>query len=45
MKKEYRFNKKFREIVDEYCNSNGYTLEEAFMDNKIKQMFWKYTEV
>lgn len=45
MKNEYKFNTKFRQIVNEYCNRNKCTLEEAFKDNQIKQIFWRYTEV
>lgn len=42
---EYRHNTKFRKIVDEYCNKNECTLEDAFKDDQIKNKFWMYTEV
>lgn len=45
IKNEYKFNSDFREYVDEYCEKHECTLEDAFNDEDIKQIFWKYTEV
>lgn len=42
---EYKYNSKFRKYVNEYCIKNECTLDDAFNDSYIKQMFWKYTEV
>ncbi len=45
IKNEYRYNSNFRKYVDEYCNKHECTVEEAFNDAHVKQMFWRYTEV
>lgn len=45
LQNEYRYNKNFRKYVDEYCDKNGCTVDEAFNDTHIKQIFWRYTEV
>lgn len=42
---EYRFNVNFRKFVDEYCDKNRITVEEAFNDAFVKHMFWRYTDV
>ena len=42
---EYKFNKNFKNFVDEYCKKNGWTKEDAFKDEQIKRIFWRYTEV
>lgn len=42
---EYKFNSNFRKYVDEYCKENGCTPEDAFNDEQVKRMFWRYTEV
>lgn len=42
---EYKFNSDFKKYVDEYCENHECTLEDAFNDDDIKQIFWKYTEV
>ena len=42
---EYKFNKNFKNFVDEYCKKNGCTREDAFKDEQIKRIFWRYTEV
>lgn len=45
MMNEYRYNANFRKYVDEYCNNNKCSVEEALNDSNVKQMFWRYTEV
>lgn len=45
MRNEYRYNLNFKKYVDEYCDKNMCTVDEAFNDQHVKQMFWKYTEV
>ena len=45
IKNEYKFNKIFKQYVDEYCERNGCTLEDAFKDEQIKRKFYMYTEV
>ena len=45
MKNEYLYNLNFRKYVDEYCNRNKCSVEEAFDNENIKRMFWRYTEV
>ena len=45
MKNEYRYNSNFRKFVDEYCNNNRCTVDEAFCSEEIKKMFWIYTEL
>ena len=45
MMNEYRYNTKFRKIVDEYCVDNECSLEEAFETDQIKSKFWMYTEM
>lgn len=42
---EYQYNSNFREYVDKYCNKNQCTVDEAFDNETIKRMFWRYTEV
>lgn len=42
---EYKYNSDFMEYVDKYCEKNNCSLEDAFNDDDIKQVFWKYTEV
>lgn len=41
----YQFNKKFREYVDKYCRTYGYTVEEALKHQLVKQVYLYYTEV
>lgn len=45
MKNEYRYNSNFRKFVDEYCNNNRCTVDEAFCSEEIKKVFWIYTEL
>lgn len=45
IKNEYRYNSSFRKYVDEFCDKNGYTIDEAFNNEEVKRMFWWYTEV
>lgn len=42
---EYKYNKNFRDYVDNYCCKNGITLNEAFADKNIQRVFWVYTEL
>lgn len=42
---EYKHNINFRKYVDNYCKQKGLTLEDAFNEECVKQMFWRYTEV
>jgi hypothetical protein len=39
MKNEYRYNSNFRKFVDEYCNNNRCTVDEAFCSEEIKKCF------
>ena len=45
IKNEYKFNKNFKQYVDEYCEKNGCTLEDAFNDENVRRKFYMYTEV
>jgi len=45
VKNEYKYNPNFRKYVDEYCNKNKCTLDEALVNEDIKRMFWRYTDV
>ena len=42
---EYKFNVNFRRYVDEYCENNECTLEDAFNSEQVKRKFHMYTEV
>lgn len=42
---EYRFNRKFREYVDEYCKENGISVEDALSQEKVKNICRHHTEV
>ncbi len=42
---EYRHNSRFRKYVDEYCREHGVTTEEALDRDKVRQAFWRFTEV
>lgn len=42
---EYRFNRKFKEYVDEYCDANNVTVEDALNQEIIKNACLYYTEV
>lgn len=45
MRNEYVYNLSFKKYVDEYCDKNECTLEEAFNSEQVKRKFWMYTEV
>lgn len=45
MENEYQYNSNFKKYVDEYCNKNRCTVDEAFDNETVKRMFWRYTEV
>lgn len=45
MRNEYQYNSNFRKYVDEYCNRNKCTIEDAFNNEIIRRMFLRYTEV
>lgn len=45
IKNEYLYNLNFRKYIDEYCNMNQCSVDDAFNNEKIKNMFWRYTEV
>lgn len=45
MEREYMYNRKFRQCVDDYCAKNSCTIHDAFKDTYIRQMFWRYTDV
>lgn len=42
---EYRYNSNFREYVDEYCDENNCSIEEAFNNIYVRQKFWMVTEL
>ena len=45
IKNEYRYNSNFRKYVDEYCNKNRCPVDEAFTNENVKRMFWRYADV
>lgn len=44
-KKEYKFNKGFRDYVDRYSKLNKVSVEDALQHGFIKAMYLRYTEV
>lgn len=44
-KKEYKFNKGFRDYVDRYSKLNKVPVEEALQHGFIKAMYLRYTDV
>ena len=44
-KKEYKFNKRFREYVDKYSRLNKVSVEDALQHGFIKAMYLRYTDV
>lgn len=42
---EYKFNYNFKKYVDEYCKDKKCDLKDAFEDEQVKRMFWRYTEL
>ena len=44
-KKEYKFNKGFRDYVDKYCKLNKVKVDEALQHGFIRAMYLRYTEV
>lgn len=45
MSNEYKYNKKFREHTDKYCDEHQCTLNDALQSEEIQSAFLKYTEV
>ena len=45
MKTEYQHNSNYRKYLDEYCKINNCAVYEAFSNEEVKRMFWRYTEV
>lgn len=45
MRNEYKYNSSFRKYVDQYCDKNRCTVDDAFNNEDIKRMFWRFTEV
>lgn len=45
IRNEYMYNSNFRHYVDGFCRSNNCTIDEAFNNEEVKKMFWRYTEV
>lgn len=45
MQEEYRNNKRFRDYVDGYCRTYGYTVQEALTHELVRQVYLSYTEV
>ena len=45
MMNEYRFNSKFREYVDKYCNKHKISPEAAMEHKIVRQVYLMYTEV
>ena len=45
MMNEYRFNSKFREYVDKYCNKHKISPEAAMEHQIIRLVYLVYTEV
>lgn len=42
---EYMYNQRFRNYVDKYCKTYGYTVGEAFTHELVRQAYLYYTEV
>lgn len=45
MHNEYMYNSRFRDYVDKYCKTYGYTVDEALTHELIRQVYLYYTEV
>ena len=45
MKNEYFHNSYFRNFVNEYCNKNRITIDEAFKEEEIKKLFLRLTDL
>lgn len=45
LENEYKFNKRFREYVDKYCRTYGYTVQEALKHEVVRQVLLSFTEV
>ena len=45
IKNEYLHNSYFRNLVNEYCNKNRITLDEAFENEEIKKLFLRLSDV
>lgn len=44
MQNEYRYNRRFREYVDNYCKKHGCTVGEALTREQVRQAYLYYTE-
>ena len=44
-KKEYKFNKMFREYVDRYSKLNKVSVEDALRHGFIRAIYLRYTDV
>ncbi len=42
---EYMYNQRFRDYVDKYCGTYGYTVDEALTHELIRHVWFYYTEV
>lgn len=42
---EYKFNKKFRDYVDKYCDLRKIDFEEAMKHELVRQVYLYYREV
>lgn len=45
MQDEYMNNSRFRDYVDKYCKTYGYTVDEALTHELVRQVYLYYTEV
>ena len=45
IKNEYRFNRKFKQYIDKYCERKHIKVEEALGHAIARQAYLKYTEV
>ena len=45
IKNEYLHNSYFRNLVNEYCNKNRITLDEAFENEEIRKIFLRLSDV
>lgn len=45
LENEYKFNRKFHDFVDKYCEEKEVTVEQAFKHEKVRQAFNRYREV
>ncbi len=45
IKNEYRFNIKFQEYINRYCEKRHVAVEEALTHEIVRQVYLSYTEV